>query len=453
MEVVSYLLGKKAGGGGGSNFQSKSVEITENGTTNIRPDTGYDALSSVTVNTNVSSGEVEEKDVNFYDYDGTLLYSYTKQEFLALESLPANPSHEGLTAQGWNWTLSEIKSDVETHGFFNVGQLYTTDDGKTRIYVDLNFEKTNMLNVSFGFCPNGTVNIDWGDGTNQNVSGSSTSTCVFTQHQYAKGGDYVIKLTPVGTAKFQFLGGNNFSNDTIEGSYILGYSTSTSRTLADSVYRGRIKKIELGSGITSTGNYAFRGLTCLEAITIPQELAYINQRAFDYCMTLKSITTIGSIVLQAFENCGALTKILQKPQLSYSAQNPMKNSNKNFEKGYVYGYAIGGLNLDVKEIYVSNTTTLIGNSAFGSYSNVEKIIFGKNLQTMQGDIFGSSNSNLVLSVLDFRNALQIPTGTTSASPTLNSNCKIIVPDSLYSSWITHTNWSSLASQIVKASEA
>lgn len=48
--------------------------------------------------------------VKFWDYDGTLLYSYTDAEALALTSLPPNPSHTGLTAEGWNWTLAEIKS-------------------------------------------------------------------------------------------------------------------------------------------------------------------------------------------------------------------------------------------------------------------------------------------------------------------------------------------------------
>ena len=34
-----------------------------------------------------------------------------------------------------------------------------------------------------------------------------------------------------------------------------------------------------------------------------------------------------------------------------------------------------------------------------------------------------------------------------------NDCKIIVPDSLYESWITASNWSDFASQIVKESEA
>ena len=51
----------------------------------------------------IYKAEILGKEVNFLDYDGTILYSYTAAEFAALPSMPANPTHDGLTEQGWNW--------------------------------------------------------------------------------------------------------------------------------------------------------------------------------------------------------------------------------------------------------------------------------------------------------------------------------------------------------------
>ena len=41
---------------------------------------------------------VGEKDVNFYDYDGSIVASYTATEFAELSAMPDNPIHERLTA-------------------------------------------------------------------------------------------------------------------------------------------------------------------------------------------------------------------------------------------------------------------------------------------------------------------------------------------------------------------
>jgi dTDP-4-dehydrorhamnose reductase len=52
------------------------------------------------INPDVTISQLDYKDVNFYDYDGTLLYAYTKDEALALEALPKAQKHEGLLFHG-----------------------------------------------------------------------------------------------------------------------------------------------------------------------------------------------------------------------------------------------------------------------------------------------------------------------------------------------------------------
>ena len=78
--------------------------------------------------------EEEEFTVLFYDFDGTIVARYTRTAFLALSSMPANPTHAGLTAQGWNWSLADAKEYVTQFGGLEIGQMYCTSDGKTKLY-------------------------------------------------------------------------------------------------------------------------------------------------------------------------------------------------------------------------------------------------------------------------------------------------------------------------------
>jgi hypothetical protein len=102
-------------------------------------------------------------DVNFYDYDGTLLYAYTAEEAQELNELPELPEHNGLTSQGWSRDLATIKANNQVS---NIGATYITDDGKTRLHLKIVAE--GILDVPLYFrqtVANG-VTIDWGDGSN-----------------------------------------------------------------------------------------------------------------------------------------------------------------------------------------------------------------------------------------------------------------------------------------------
>ena len=54
-------------------------------------------------------GGDSDKPIKFRDCDGTVLHSYTADEVASMTELPALPTKSGLTCQGWNWTLQQIK--------------------------------------------------------------------------------------------------------------------------------------------------------------------------------------------------------------------------------------------------------------------------------------------------------------------------------------------------------
>lgn len=142
--------------------QSKEVEIVANGTTDITPDAGYSYLSDVTVKVNVpQEGETQElkrNDVNFFDYDGALLYSYSWEEARNLTELPAAPSHDGMTFKEWNYTLEDIKEQgTDTiKGKADVGTVFVDGSGTqvespNDVWIFIRGTETIEKNNEYGF--------------------------------------------------------------------------------------------------------------------------------------------------------------------------------------------------------------------------------------------------------------------------------------------------------------
>ena len=244
------------------------------------------------------SNPVEEKDVNFIDYDGTLLYSYTASEFAALTALPANPSHTGLTAQGWNWTLPNAKTYVASYGKLWIGQMYITESGDTEIDIELHAPR---LSPYLGIAVNGTVEVDWGDGTAKStVTGTSLTSQIRTLHVYATDGSCTIKI------------------HVVRGSFSL-YGTSTYAILSgnlpadrNKVYSNNVQRVRIGSSIAKINTYAFYNCYSLTSVTIPSGITSISTYAFCYCYSLTSVTipsSVTSIGNSAFSYCYSLTSV------------------------------------------------------------------------------------------------------------------------------------------------
>ena len=241
------------------------------------------------------------KDVNFYDYDGTLLYSYTLAEAQAMTALPDSPTHDGLTFQKWNKSLEKVKAVTRK---MDVGATYITSDGKTRIFIHLEEGRTSPM---LGVCPKGTVDVDWGDGTaHDTLTGTSTSTVKWTPtHEYAAPGDYVISLTVDGEMGF------SGSSSAKESAYILRYSSRGDNQ--NYAYRNAVERVQIGSGVTSIGGRAFYNCYSLNGVVIPDSVTSIGQYAFYNCRSLSSVVipdSVTSIGQYAFYYCHGLNGVV-----------------------------------------------------------------------------------------------------------------------------------------------
>ena len=237
--------------------------------------------------------------VRFLDYDGTVVAAYSASEFASLTALPSQPIHSGLTGQGWTWKLADAKTYVQNNGKLDIGGYYVTDDGKTRLYIEIPQDTPSNRMTFYVRCSPTVaagVTIDWGDGTTTTTDSTSSKNY---EHTYEATGEYLITLT-VSSGTLRLVGSSSQS--------IFG-STSVTHN------RTRIKKVELGSNLHATsgiGTYAFSYCYSLQSVTIPNSVTSIGGNAFSYCYSLQSVTIpsgVTSIGGYAFYYCYSLQSV------------------------------------------------------------------------------------------------------------------------------------------------
>ena len=497
--------------------------------------------------------------VNFRDYDGTILHSYTKDDFLALVEMPTLPTRQGLTCQGWNYTLEDARAYVDEYGKLDIGATYITDDGKTRLYITIAAEGRMDVPLYIGQTITNGVSINWGDGsTSETLEGTGSVTAT---HHYNEIGNYIITLEVAD-----------------ECTLTLGHSSSSLCVMGNNtgVYCNMLKKVEVGMSVKNITMYAFSGCNSLVSITLPQNIISIGTESFRVCYSLKSIVIPSSVTTiwgYAFRACASLTSVSipkgvttiksQAFYYCYSLTSVIIPSSITIINGETFHYCYALVSVvipssvtsistrcfarcySLNSVVMSEGLKTIGGQAFDSCYSLASIVIPQSVTTIESQAFincyslnsvalptnvnkigyynGSAFSNCYalssivipqgntviysqnfqkcvalssivipegvttieasaflgcysltsitvpssvtsigqnafqdcsgMAFYDFSALLAIPTlSATSAFLNIPSDCKIIVPDSLYDSWIAASNWSTYASQIIKASE-
>ena len=250
----------------------------------------------------IPSPEIEPKAVNLYDYDGTVIASYTAEEFAALESLPPAPAHSGLTFQGWNWELATAKSYAAAYGCCEIGAMYITDDGKTRAVIDIGDPESLHCILKYQQSAANSVIIDWGDGSETETAEGTTAASA--QHTYDAPGRYTITLT-VPEGKTMTVGNNSTYQAGFVGQGATGW---TGRSI--------LKELYVGERVTGIATQGLWHQTNLRVLSLPYGLTTIGSRGIEACFKLRAlnvprgVTTIDDYVFR----CNYALKVLTFPQ-------------------------------------------------------------------------------------------------------------------------------------------
>lgn len=408
-----------------------------------------------------------ENDVNFYDYDGTLLYAMTAEEALQLSELPQPPTHESLVFAAWNMDLSNIKDNVTISGKCDIGALYNTDDMSVRLYIKITSEARKKVPVCFAQSIAEGVQVHWGDGT---METSSTIGRITLEHEYATIGEYCITLVQVSNCYLTLGGGSSYS--------VLG---NTSTSTSNNVYRNMLYKAEVSSLNITIRDYAFAYCQFLETVVLPNEITEIASYTFYHCYSLRAIVLPRSVMNcrnYSFQNCYALRKIVfnhgitqlytTSVTMCYALKSVfLPNSFTTLSSNALQGCSAlrtlvlsnnlttissGAISngYSLTDVIIPNGISKIGDSMFSSCRSLPSIYIPPSVTTIQANAFKSCYA---LAKYDFSRHQSIPSlAATSAFSGIASDCKIVVPDALYDDWIIATNWSSNASYIIKASE-
>ena len=269
-------------------------------------------------------GEPPEKDVNFYDYDGKRLYSYTTAEALVLTSMPDLPDHTdiNLTSDGWNWTLAELKSMQDP--FVNIGATYHPTDNKTHIKLNIWTPCTFTIRVRSTVANGGT--IDWGDGselttiTNTGISSSTYS------HVYSTAGIYDVTVAAIDNSGIEF--GSNFVDPTTDN---------------NSMYKSMLTSVVFAKNVRLYG-WCFSGAVNTEIVVFNKDVYFNDSTTMAPINDNRWIDKVKAVIIpkgmKLHGNCdfrGVRTSIVSIPLLLEF------KANDNFYETFLYYNGRNGL--------------------------------------------------------------------------------------------------------------
>lgn len=427
------------------------IDLTEDTVTPAALKSGVTAhdASGAKITGTLDTAPPKESDINFWDYDGTLLYSWTLAELATKTELPPLPSHDGLICQGWNWTLQDIKDAGRE---LDIGALYITDDGKTRIYVDVDTETWDDFVLNYWQGTKSGTTVDWGDGTPPEAI--NDWSWIEHRHVYAASGSYVITMSVKEGAEMNLGSGSN-------GRMLIANGET------DSGRCSMLAKVEIGARMPNVTERAFYAAVRLKSISVPAGVLFEPYRTFEQATNIRAVTVaFSSAIAQTFYNCANLRVIATPKGMTQRNDNNYDITNAavrlvNFDMTAAYvakclervhikavNGQVGDFSSCVSLLEVTipaDATTFVTAAFQGDYA-LRRVTCLGDIASIPAQVFQRCYP---LRFVDLTHCTAVPTlANVNAFDATHPQLEIRVPASLVAAWKAATNWSSLADHIV-----
>ena len=165
-----------------------------------------------------------------------------------------------------------------------------------------------------------------------------------------------------------------------------------------------------------------------------QSATRIRNNCFQYCNNLKHVTlgySVKTIGDNSFSSCSNLETVVIEGATG------------------IYAYAFRYCNR-LYSVDLGQNLTSLGAASFMGDSSLQHIKIPKGVTIIRSQAFQGCTG---MEYYDFTDYTTIPSlQSTDVFYNIPAACKIVVPDDLYETWITRTNWSNFSSHIIKESE-
>lgn len=352
-------------------------------------------------------------DVNFFDdYDGTIVYSYSATDFANLSAMPANPTHDGMTSQGWNWTLADAKAQLQTSGYLSIGQMYVTADGKTRAYINIPNNSRKTVRVNWNQSVGYGVSVDFGDGSSAvTKSGTGNKNAV---HEYSTCGNYIISFT-VTSGTMKLGNGGNSSTLIQSGESTVRYP-----------YCAMLRRVELGANVTDININSLYNSFLLETITMPKTITSIGDNAFYASYSMRHITipsSCTSIGGGVFRTMRSLRDISFPKQVTAIGANSLRDFS-------IVNAALPPLTAITEYMFAANTM-------------ISRLVIPSTVTSIAANAF---NGNSGMKEYHFKSTTPPTLANDNVFTSIPSDCIIYVPSASLSAY--QTAWATYASYMV-----